>query len=157
MKITWKSLFILMIMGVVTMSACKKKDDTGDKPSDSTSSKITLKIDGANEIDYTTVNALVLGDKLVIGANKDNSDIQIIVSSTIAVGTYTSAADIGLSHGVDSKAIFTSATNMTSLSFVVSKHDKSAKLITGTFSIHYNDNTNSSTHTADGTFNVYYK
>ncbi len=139
------------------MSACKKKDDTGDKPSDSTSSKITLKIDGANEIDYTTVNALVLGDKLVIGANKDNSDIQIIVSSTIAVGTYTSAADIGLSHGVDSKAIFTSATNMTSLSFVVSKHDKSAKLITGTFSIHYNDNTNSSTHTADGTFNVYYK
>ncbi len=144
-------------MGVVTMSACKKKDDTGDKPSDSTSSKITLKIDGANEIDYTTVNGLVLGDKLIIGANKDNTDIQIIVSSTIAAGTYTSAADIGLSHGVDSKAIFTSGTNMTSLNFVVSKHDKSAKLITGTFSIHYNDNTNSSTHIADGTFNVYYK
>ncbi len=139
------------------MSACKKKDDTGDKPSDSTSSKITLKIDGANEIDYTTVNGLVLGDKLIIGANKDNTDIQIIVSSTIAAGTYTSAADIGLSHGVDSKAIFTSGTNMTSLNFVVSKHDKSAKLITGTFSIHYNDNTNSSTHIADGTFNVYYK
>ena len=61
-----------------------------------------------------------------------------------------------MTHGVNSLAIFGSVTNMTSLSFVVSSHDTSAKHIKGTFSLNYDDNQNTSTHTATGAYNIYY-
>jgi hypothetical protein len=155
MKTTKNILSLILLISVLIFTSCKSDSDDDDN-NDSSDSKITLKIDNGTETVYTTVTAMALNDKIIIGGNDANSDIQIIVDTNISEGTY-SAMDIGMSHGINSQAIFTSITNMTSLSFVVSNHDISGKHIKGTFSLNYDDNQNTSTHTATGTYNVYYQ
>jgi hypothetical protein len=156
MKTTKNILSLILLISVLIFTSCKSDSDD-DENNDSSDSKITLKIDNGTETVYTTVTAMALNNKIIIGGNDADSDIQIIVDTDISEGTYTSAMDIGISHGVNSQAIFTSITNMTSLSFVVSNHNISGKHIKGTFSLNYDDNQNTSTHTATGTFDIYYQ
>ena len=154
MKTTKTILSLIVLFTLLTFTACNS-DSNDDDNNNSSDSKITLKIDNGAETVYTTVTAAVLGDKIMIGGHDADSDIQIIVDNDISEGTYNNS-EIGMTHGVNSLAIFGSVTNMTSLSFVVSSHDTSAKHIKGTFSLNYDDNQNTSTHSATGTYNIYY-
>ncbi len=157
MKTTAKILSLILFIALFSFASCHKDDDDNNPQDDATNSEITLKIDNETETVYTNVNAVVLGDKLTIGASNSNSDLQIIVNSDINEGTYTSPAEIGMSHGVNSQAVFTTATNVTSISFVVTTHNVANKHIKGTYSLEYTDNQDSSvTHQATGTFDVKY-
>ena len=154
MKKTLRTFSLLLLLSLA-FTSCKKDDD--DTQNNVSTNKITLSIDNGTEIVYTDVTGVALADKLTIGASNSNSDIQIIVDSDISQGTYTSPTQIGMSHGVHSQAVFTSATNTTSLSFEVTSHDTAAKHIKGSFSLSYNDNhDNTIQHNATGTYDVTY-
>ncbi len=157
MKSTAKILGLMLFLTLFTFTSCHKKSDDDEVQNDSTNSRITLKIDNGNETIYTDVNAMVMNNQLVIGGSDTNSDIQMIVDPDISQGTYGSN-QVLMSHGMNSQAIFTTVTNVTSLTFEVISHDMTAKHIKGTFSLEFTDNQNVSlTHTATGTFNVYYR
>jgi len=133
----------------------KKDDDT--LSNDVAENRITLIIDNGTETVYPDITGSVLGNKLVIGGSLSNSDIQIILDDAISQGTYTSGTAIGMSHGVNSTAVFTTVTNVTSLSFVVSSHNQTNKHIKGNFTLNYDDNQNNNiNHTATGTYEVTY-
>ena len=155
MKNSIKTLSLILLLTLTIFSCKKEKDD--DSANDSASQTITLKIDNEPEINYTDATGVVLSDKLVMGGNKSGSDIQISVDSDIAEGTYTSATQVLMSHGVNGIGVFTTATNVTSISFKVTGHSVSSKHIKGEFSINYTDNQNAGiTHTATGTFDISY-
>ena len=157
MKTTLKIFSLILFTVLFSLTSCHKDDDDNNPQDDATNSEITLKIDNGSETVYTNVNAVVLADKLTMGGSNANSDIQIIVNSDISEGTYTSATEIGMTHGVDGQAIFGTATNVTSISFVVTTHNVANKHLKGTFSIEYNDNQDVNiSHTATGTFDVKY-
>jgi hypothetical protein len=71
----------------------------------------------------------------------------------INAGTYTSV-EFGVSYAESQLAVFTSATNVTAMTFVVSEHNKTDNHIKGIFDITYNRN--GSSHFATGTFDVNY-
>jgi hypothetical protein len=154
MKTKIKTLVLLLMVTSLTFTACKKEKEDGDNNS-SSDSKVTLKIDNDSEIVYTNVTASILNNKIVIGSQNSNSDLEIIVNKDISNGTY-SQQEIAMSYGVNSVAVFTSITNVTSLSFVVSSHNTNDKHIKGTFTLSYDDNNTGAPHTATGSFNVYY-
>ncbi len=156
MKTTKNILSLILLITVLTFTSCNSNDD--DNPSDNSSdNKITLTIDNGSEIVYTDVTGVVLADKLTIAASNNDSDLQIILNSDISQGTYTSPAQIGISHSYNSLGVFNFATNMTSISFVVTSHDVSAKHIKGTYILNYMDNQdNNISHTATGTYDVKY-
>ena len=145
------SLFkiVLLALVVISFNACKKK------ARNKTSSKITLQIDNGTERVYTDISASVLVDKLVIGGQDDDSDVEIILDKNIGTGTYNQH-EVGISHGVRSVAVFHSLSNVTSLSFVVSSHNTNSGHIKGTFTLNYDDNHSGAPHTASGSYNVYY-
>ena len=157
MKTKKNILSLIVLFTLLTFTACNSDSNSNDDDNNNNSSdsKITLKIDNGTETVYTNITAAVVGDKIMIGGHDADSDIQIIVDNDISEGTYNNS-EIGMTHGVNSLAIFGSVTNMTSLSFIVSSHDTSAKHIKGTFSLNYDDNQNASTHSATGTYNIYY-
>ncbi len=157
MKSTTKILGLFLFVTLFTLTSCHKKSDD-DTQDDSTGNKITLKIDNEPEITFSNVTGSALSGQLVMGGSNSNGDIQIIVNADISEGTYTSANQVLMSHGVNSQAVFTTATNVTSISFVVTTHNIAGKHIKGTFSLEYNDNQNVNvTHTATGTFDVKYR
>jgi len=154
MKTKIKTLVLLLMVTSLTFTACKKKKED-DNDNNSSTSKITLKIDNDSEIVYSNVTASILNNKIVIGSQNSNSDLEIIVDKNISAGTYNQH-DIGMSYGVNSVAVFHTITNVTSLSFVVSSHNTNDKHIKGTFTLNYDDNSSGAPHTATGSFNVYY-
>ncbi len=154
MKNSIKTLSLILLV-TLTVFSCKKKDD--DTNDNAPSNTITLKIDNEPEIKYTDVTGVVLSDKLVMNGSNSSSDIQISIDSDIAEGTYTSATQVLMSHGVNGTGVFTTATNVTSISFKVISHSTSSKHIKGDFSINYIDNLNNNvSHTATGKFDVSY-
>ncbi len=154
---TTKILSLILFIALFSFASCHKDDDDNNPQDDATNSEITLKIDNGNEIVYTDVNGMVLDEQLVMGGSNSNSDIQIIVNADISEGTYTSAEQVLISHGVNSQAVFTTATNVTSISFVVTTHNVANKHIKGTFTLAYFDNQDANiSHTATGTFDVKY-
>lgn len=153
MKIKIHTLSLVLLFTLTIFSCKKEKDD----PADEAVNTITLKIDNGSKITYKDATGVVLANKLVIGGKNSDSDIQIIVDYDIDQGTYTSTSEVGMSYGVNSKAVFTTATNVTSISFEVSGHDTAVKHIQGHFTLNYMDNQNNNvTHTATGSFDVLY-
>jgi len=148
-------LFLIMIVGIMSTS-CKKDETTDDNNNTTTSSfSIKIKIDNEPEIIYKKGSAMVMSDKLIIGGNNSDSDIQFSLDKGIAKGTYTQGFLI--SHGKNSKAVFTTATNATSYTLTVTEHNTSTKHIKATYQVDYKDNTTQAAHTASGSFDITYK
>jgi hypothetical protein len=149
-------LFLIMIVGIMSTS-CKKDETTDDNNNSTTTSGISikLKIDNEPEIIYKKGSAMVMSDKLIIGGDNSTSDIQFSLDKGIAKGTYTQGFLI--SHGKNSKAVFTTATNATSYSLTVTEHNTSTKHIKASFQVDYKDNTTQAACTATGSFDITYK
>ncbi len=146
MKVNFaKTILTLFIISIVAVSCNNEKNKVFE---------VKLKKDNNAEITYVDGTASVLVDKLIIGANNSDSDIQFSLDPNIATGTYTEGFLI--SHGVNGTSIFTTATNAQSSSLTISTHDKTSRHIVGTYSVTYTDNTNSDSHTATGSFDVIY-
>ncbi len=155
-----KVTLMLLVIGLINTS-CKKDDDSPNNNNSDGSSNgtttyvVTLKKDSTAEIKYVEGSAIVLGDKLIIGANNDDSDIQFSLEPGIATGTYTDGYLI--SHGVNGVAVFSTATNVQSSSLTITTHNTNTKHLVGSFSVDYTDNNDQSAHHATGSFDVTYK
>jgi len=163
MKTTFLKLILSLVVVALVSTSCKKDDDESTQTPDSNSSSTTatyvvkLKKDNNAEITYTEGSAMVLADKLIIGANNDDSDMQFSINPDVATGTYTNGDGYLISHGVNGVAVFT-ATNTQSSTLKITKHDKTARHIVGEFTVNYTDNNdNQISHTATGSLDVTYK
>jgi len=157
-----KTLLFFLIIGLVVTS-CNKDDDTPAETTTTTSSNsnsttetyiITLTKDDDAQIKYTEGSATMLADKIIIGANNSDSDIQFSINSDIEDGVYTSGYII--SHGVNSVAVFSTGTNVQSSTLTISTHDVAKKHIEGAYTVNYTDNNDQSTHTAKGSIDIIY-
>ncbi len=144
-----KTVLMIFAFGIVAVS-CNKDDNT----SGGQVFEVKLKIDNNTEITYSDGTASVLVDKLIIGANNDNSDMQFSLDPNIETGTYSEGFLI--SHVVDGNAVFNTVTNVQSVTLTITTHDKSARHIVATYTLNYTDNNNSDSHTASGSFDVVY-
>jgi len=152
-----KTVIILFVMIGLISTSCKKEKDDTNTPTDTETPTYIVKItkDNNPEIVFTKGAASVLGDKLIIGANNSESNIEFSLNPAIAEGTYTDGFLI--SYGVNGVAEFTTVTNTNSASLTITKHDKTTKHLTATFNVNYKDNENSAmNHTATGSIDITY-
>jgi hypothetical protein len=156
-----KKISILVLLSILIFSACKKDDteptNTNNNSSSSTTDNygsIELKINNNTPNTFTVNSSGLLGDKIIIGGTKDNKDVSITVKDpSIEAGTYGSDK-FGFTYGVNNIAVI--ASNIDTLTFVVSEHNKTTKHLKGTYNIKYNDFETGELTTASGSFDVDY-
>ena len=147
----------LSILLIGFMFTSCSKDDDDEKNETTTTNAIKMKVDNNAEIVYKdNFSAMVVVDKLIIGAadNTSGGDIQFSLDPDIATGTYTTGFLI--SHGVNGQAVFSTLSNSSSHTLTISIHNTADKHIKGEFSINFIDNNTGADRHAEGSFDVIY-